>query len=448
MAEDQTGGYPLKKALHLLLALFLTALLSSCVQSLDALFQLPVSKPEYQQLQSEINKRLSLGWEMAYPTTGELRTTMHFADLTGDGAEEAVILLRSTNSSDLSMLAYADNGEAYALLCEYGLTGSAFSRISFDDVNGDGSAEILLGIQHGTEALYTVNLIDISADGTCESLLKSAYTDWYFYDANSDGVDDLLILQNSESSYDATAILYSSTENGMQELGRAPLSVGVTKPEKIVSGKIDETHTVAVVESKYYVDGYIADTLLYRGEHLVNLGYDDERNINTNYLMPFLIAASDCDGDGLIELPQPEEVSLPDGSSFYRIDWYAPSVTGTSSYDYSTYHDLDAGWYIRYPESWRHAVRVNVVTGSNGVRRTTFLTQSGLTLMELRMYPARRSELIPANTETILFTISGNYITAVNPVSDHPSALSIQEIRRLFYIVEDAIQFSAVPEDN
>ena len=57
---------------NLLLALFLTALLSSCVQSVDALFQLPVSKPEYQQLQSEINKRLSLGWEMAYPTTGEL----------------------------------------------------------------------------------------------------------------------------------------------------------------------------------------------------------------------------------------------------------------------------------------------------------------------------------------------------------------------------------------
>ncbi len=438
----------MKKAFQLFLALFFTLMLASCVQSVDDLFQLPVSKPEYQQLQSEINKRLSLGWEMAYPTTGELRTTMHFADLTGDGMDEAIILLRSTASSDLALLAYTDKDDAYTLLGEYDLTGSAFSRISFDDVDGDGSQEILLGIQHGTEALYNADLIDVSPDGECTRLLKSAYTDWYFYDADGDGVDDLLILQNSESSYDATAILYCHDDGSMTERGRAPLSVGVTRPEKIVSGKIDEEHSVGVVESKYYVDGYIADTLLYRSGHLVNLGYDDELSINTNYLMPFLIAASDCDGDGFIELPTPEEVSLPDGSSFYRIDWYAPSASGGSVYDYSTYHDLDAGWYIRYPSEWRYTVRVEALTGSNGVRRTTFLTQDDEKLIELKMYPARRSELIPANTETILFTISGNYIAAVNPTEDQPSALSLKEIKHLFYIAEDAIQFSAVPEDN
>ncbi|MCR4751844.1 MAG: hypothetical protein K5852_06070, partial [Eubacterium sp.] len=99
----------------LLLALFLTG----CVPTVDDLFQLPVPKPEYQELQNEVTQRLGDGWELTYPLGGELRTTMHFADLTGDGRDEGVILLRSSASSQMLILIYADTGSRYEFLTEY-----------------------------------------------------------------------------------------------------------------------------------------------------------------------------------------------------------------------------------------------------------------------------------------------------------------------------------------
>ena len=430
----------MKKILLALFCLGWLLLLSSCVPTVDDLFQLPVSKPEYQDLQNEITRRLGEGWELTYPLGGELRTTMHFADLTGDGRGEGVILLRSSEEARMSILLYADAGERYEYLTEYPLTGSAFSRIAFSDVDGNGDMEVIVGIQYGTEALYNALILDLDGEKKeLNPLLRVPYTDWLLYDADGEGTDELLILQNSDSSNDATAILYSFREGRAAELGRAPLSIGVTRPETIVEGKIGTGDVVAVVESRYYVSGYISDPLIYYKGRFFNLGYDPELKINNNWLMPFLLPADDCDGDGFIELPMPQEVVNGNGSSFYRVDWYGITPSGDTSYDFATYHDTAGSWYLVYPEGWRYGTQVYTRTDSGGVRRTLFADLSGETLLECNLYPARRSNLIPANTETVLFTVNGNYLTVVNPRdSDSAARLSLSDARALLHPIDDA----------
>lgn len=429
----------LKKLKVLIGALLLMLFLAGCVPTVDDLFQLPVPKPEYQELQNEITRRLGEGWELTYPLGGELRTTMHFADLTGDGREEGVILLRASESSNMSIVTYADTGERYEFMTEYLLTGSAFSRIAFNDIDGDGDMEILVGIQYGTEALYNAMLLDLNAEtGELESLLKVPYTDWLVYNADGDENDELLILQNSDSSNDATAILYAFRDGKAVELGRAPLSIGVTKPETIVWGRIQTGEVIAVVESRYYVSGYIADPLIFYKGRFFNMGYDPELKINNNWLMPFLLPAADSDGDGFIELPNPQDVQNNNGSAYYRIDWFALEPFGGTEYEFSTYHDTESGWYLVFPAGWRYNLQIYTRTDSGGVRRTLFADLSGHTLLECNLYPARRSNLIPTNNETVIFTVNGNYLTVVNPRDpDDTERLSLAEARRLLHAVED-----------
>lgn len=423
----------MKKNALLICALLLVFLLAGCFPTTDDLFQLPVSKPEYQELQNEITRRLGEGWELTYPLGGELRTTMHFSDLSGDGKEEGVILLRASESSRMSILLYADAEKGYEFLTEFALSGSAYARIAFDDVDGDGDMEIILGVQYGTEALYNALILDLDLEKKeLTSLLRTPYTDLMLYDADADGVDELLILQNSDSSNDATAFLYSFLGGTAAELGRAPLSIGVTKPEAIVSGKIDSGDVVAVVESRYYVEGYISDPLIYYKNRFFNLGYDPELKINTNWLMPFLLTAGDPDGDGFIELPMPQEVANGNGSAYYRIDWYDVAPSGENSFDFSTYHDIESGWYLLLPQNWNRNLQVYTRTESSGVKRTLFADLFGETLLECNLYPARRSNLIPAKNETVILTVNGNYLTVVNPRdSDGDSRLSLADAREL-----------------
>ena len=429
----------MKKLRVLISVLLLAMLLAGCVPTVDDLFQLPVSKPEYQELQNEITRRLGEGWELTYPLGGELRTTMHFADLTGDGREEGVILLRAAESSNMLILAYANAGGRYELLTEYPLTGNAFSRIAFNDIDGNGDMEILVGIQYGTEALYNAILLDLDPEaGEMEALLKVPYTDWLVYNADGDGNDELLILQNSDSSNDATAILYAFREGKAVELGRAPLSIGVTKPETIVCGRIETGDVVAVVESRYYVSGYISDPLIFYKNRFFNMGYDPELKINNNWLMPFLLPAADADGDGFIELPMPQDVQNNNGSAYYRVDWFGLSPSGETAYDFSTYHDLESGWYLVFPQGWRYNLQVYTRTDSGGVRRTLFADLSGQTLLECNLYPARRSNLIPSNNETVIFTVNGNYLTVVNPRdADDTERLPLADAKRLLHTVDD-----------
>ena len=430
----------MKKLFFMIGALLFTLLLAGCVPTVDDLFQLPVPKPEYQELQNEITRRLDEGWELTYPLGGELRTTMHFADLTGDGREEGVILLRASESSNMSILIYADASERFEFLTEYSLTGNAFSRISFSDIDGDGDMEILVGIQYGTEALYNAMLLDLNPEKKeLESLLKAPYTDWLVYNADGSGADELLILQNSDSSNDATAILYAFRDGEAVELGRAPLSIGVTKPETIVWGRIKTGDVVAVAESRYYVSGYISDPLIYYNGRFFNMGYDPELKINNNWLMPFLLPAADSDGDGFIELPMLQDVQNGNGSTYYRVDWFGIDPTGETDYEFATYHDVESGWYLILPQGWRYNLQVYTRTDSGGVRRTLFADLSGQTLLECKLYPARRSNLIPTNNETVIFTVNGNYLTVVNPRdSESSEKLSLADARQLLRPVDSA----------
>lgn len=446
----------LKKILLFFILLLTTALLSSCIESTGEFFALPISKHEYQNLQSDIGEMLVDGWELATPTTGALRTTMHFSDLTGDGKEDIIVLLRNTNTSELKFLVYTYKDDSYDLYLTQVLKGSAFARIEFCDLTGDGDCEIILGVQYGTEALYNALVYEIVDKDLCEELLNVEFTDLCMYDADGDGCDNLLILQNDESGNDAAAKLFGYKNNNIVELGEAPLSAGVTKPEEIVTGYIKKNIPVAVVESKYYVEGYISDALIYYEGAFSNIGYDETLQINSNYLKPVYIAAGDYDNDGYIELPRPVEISQDGNDTVYRIDWYSVSPEKDSKYDYTTYDCPEDDWYIIFPTDWRYITKIEKSTDSNGASVTSFYRMNSINekivMLTVKKYDQKTAEYI-TDTERTVITRGSEIITVSVPKkSGDTIGITLNEAEDIIYSWEKQNNYKsdaeAIYEEN
>ena len=47
-----------------------------------------------------------------------------------------------------------------------------------------------------------------------------------------------------------------------------------------------------------------------------------------------------------------------------RIDWYAYASDGTKTLAMSTYHNVDDGWYLRLPDSWRDQILITRTAGA------------------------------------------------------------------------------------
>lgn len=446
----------LKKILLLFVLALITALLSSCIESTGDFFSLPISKHEYQNLQSDVGEMLVDGWELATPTTGTLRTTMHFSDLTGDGKEDIIVLLRNTNTSELKFLVYTYKNNSYDHYMTQVLKGSAFARIEFCDLTGDGDSEIVLGIQYGTEALYNAIVYEIVDKDLCEELLNVEFTDLCMYDADGDKIDNLLILQNDESGNDAAAKLFGYENNNIIELGEAPLSAGVTRPEEIVTGYIQKNIPVAVVESKYYVEGYISDALIYYEGEFSNIGYDATLQINSNYLKPIYIAAGDHDNDGFIELPRPVDISRDRNDAIYRIDWYSVSPDKDSEYDYTTHDCPEDDWYIIFPTDWRYIIRIERSTDKNGVSVTSFYRNAGenekIVMLTVKKYSPDTAEYI-TDAERTVITRGNEIITVSVPKkSGDTIGITLNEAEDIIYSWEEKNNYKsdaeAIYEEN
>ena len=100
---------------------------------------------------------------------------------------------------------------------------------------------------------------------------------------------------------------------------------------------------------------------------LVNILLSDVTGVSSE-IAPFCsLYPEDINGDGVTEVPHPE--SIPAWGNVAeepcrRIDWYAYASDGTKTLAMSTYHNVDDGWYLRLPDSWRDQILITRTAGA------------------------------------------------------------------------------------
>lgn len=319
--------------------------------SVEELFALPRIAEEYTGLVQELDTLIAQGYEYASPTGGQNIQSVQMVDLDGDGAQEALAFFRmSSDEKPLKIFIFRLEEDTYRRYCTIESSGSAVDSVYYQDLNGDGRRELIVGWRISTDvqtvAAYTVGREPVA-------LMSSGYTKFVLQDLNDDGIPSLMVLRTDGESQ-SVAEFYGWQDEQMGVTYRCVLSSTMASLNRgsMVSGRIS-SETPALFLTGVDEQGVaVTDILVFRQElGLVNLAVTGSSGVSAAVYPYRQLSPQDIDGDGCIEIPCPESTWLAEQSDG-MVRWMHCGEYGELTQTARTYHSLTCGWYFSIPESW------------------------------------------------------------------------------------------------
>ncbi len=317
---------PAKRAAALFLALFTFACLTGCMTaSVDELYSLPQVSEEYMQLQDLIAERVDAGSAYAAPTGGSNRQSVQLRDLDGDGTAEALaFLVDESRTPTVCVYRQGENGNYYPFVIITGY-GSAVASVDYADLTGDGSAELIIVWQGaGDIRLLTVHSLGGADQADQRELLSVDCTDFLVCDLTGDGVDDLMDLHLSDGQ--STLDLYDLTGE-TPVYSSAAFSAGITAVARSASSRLADGTAAVFVESELGSEGLVTDVFTAPEGQLQNITMTPLGRSNT--LRPDGLYAADLNDDGALELPMGGDSEI---LQWYSLDAYGGMTPALASF--------------------------------------------------------------------------------------------------------------------
>lgn len=351
----------MRRIIMLAAALLSAALLGGCAFSAGAeeLYRLPGLPPEYASLEARLNELQAAGAEHIAPASGSNLQSVQMVDLDGDGTQEAIAFFRRTGDEKPTKIyifrAAGEEYEPYALIEG---TASSIWSVSYADLDGDGSRELLIGYR----TLSDVQMLAVYAlrGGEAELIFSSPYLRYAARDLDGDGVQELVLLRS-----DANAYCYADccAWDGAQYAITATQGLSVTAGElQRVTGGVLSGGESALFITGVTSGGYaVTDVLAVRSGELCNLVCSEESGRSSAVSRFLQQYPADIDDDGVTELPEADAFLTrgEDDEVFYAIRWLRFAIDGSSTLALRTFSEQRDGWTLDLPEQWDSSIRVS-----------------------------------------------------------------------------------------
>ena len=363
-----------KKCILLLAGLALAAVLSGCTvfdSSVEQLFTLPRMAPEYTGLSQQLDSLISQGYEYASPSGGRNIQSVQRVDLEDDGRQEALVFLRrSADEKPLKIMVYRlDGDDSYSLLCTIESSGTAVDSVYYQDLNGDGRQELIVGWRISAD-VQTLAAYSIEPEPV--ALMSCGYSRFSIQDLNGDGAPSLLVIR-ADGELGPVAEFYGWQEEQMGVSYRCRLSSSMTALNRgsVVTGMADRDTPAVFITGVDTTSMAVTDILIYRPEAgLVNVALDKTSGVSAAVYPYRQLAPQDIDGDGVTEIPCPLGDSAAEQTDGL-VSWMSWQSDGRFQQTAKTYHSLSSGWYFTIPASW-WSWEVDAVTG--GIQNESQMT--------------------------------------------------------------------------
>lgn len=256
--------------------------------------------------------------------------------------------------------------DSYELASIIESSGTAIDSIYYEDLTGDGRKELIVGWKISSD-VQTVTVYDMRPGPV--QLMQSNYTRLSFQELNGDGIPSLLLLRTN-SDNQPVAEFCSWQEGALSVSHRCTLSSTMAELNQgsVVTGKLDQD-TPAVFITGINSQGIaVTDILVWQEDAgLVNAALDRSTGLSTATAPYRQLMPQDINGDGITELPRPDssvsDTKQADGMVFW--EQYRPDGLVTVE---RTYHCLSGGWYFILPEDWTGDV--TALTSDAGIGET------------------------------------------------------------------------------
>lgn len=359
-------------ALAMLMVLLCMTMTGCFFKAADELYCLPRQSEEYNDLQAAINTvMLQMHADYAAPISGSNQQAVQLADLDGDGSDEAVAFLKTEGELPLKLVVFQKQGEDYHQIAMVESDGSNFSSVEYLQLDGKAGMEILVGRQIGDQVPQSMGVYALQESRMVE-LMSTTYQEYTTADLDLDGLSDIVVLRYDSEEQHGVVERYC-TRNGMLE--RDPevlMSNSVDAVKRIITGYVQPGVPAIFVASVYQDTSILTDIFAVQNHVLINVTAQTEDNVPAPTVRNYFVYATDIDGDGVMELPDPQQLPYfgrEGDNGNYIIHWYNISLDGQRTDKLTTYHNYSGGWYLILPDWWGDKITVtrgNELSGAVG----------------------------------------------------------------------------------
>lgn len=371
--------------LFCLLAAMAVSLSGCFLDPAENLYAIPKQSSDYYELQSAIEKVMPEGATYCPPAAGDNQQAVQLADLDGDEKDEAIVYLKTTGSTPLSVCIFGKREGKYTLLAKVDFAGSSFDHVEYVQIDGAPGSELVVGRQISDQVAQTLGVYALRGD-TLQELLTANYSEFITTDLDADGCRDVVILRADTEQVDV-AEYYHWKEDQLLREREASLTTAITAVRRIITGKMCEGVPAVFVASEFGEGTIVTDIFGLRGGDFVNLTHSDENATGVKTVRDYYVYSNDIDSDGLIELPRLIAMRelKDDETSKNRslICWYNLYPNGSEKIKCLTYHNYSTGWYLEIPQQWQEELAVTRTAVYGTTLGYRFLLTDGSTTTEL-----------------------------------------------------------------
>ena len=351
----------LKRLAAIVLAALLFTVLTGCdILSLESsnLLAAPKLEGDMQPVQQALEDAVGENITLKYASSGEYRSAFILKDLNVDGQNEAIALYSvisdSTVTLHINLISYKDG--KWKSKGDLNVVGTDVESVSFADLNGDGTLEIIVGwIIYGSVDKQ-VGVYNFSGETLTQRAMEN-YTDYITTDLNSDSINELTVISLNSTEKMSSIRSFSLSTDGVVEIGAALLDGGVSSYSKPILSTLSDG-TPAVYIDAVKGSGMLTEIVWFEGGSLKSL-YDQVKLETSKTYRTSLISSRDFDGDGTVDIPLLELLksteSLIEADKVYITNWCSFSKKGPTLLA-STFMNYSDGYCLTIPESWKEKI--------------------------------------------------------------------------------------------
>lgn len=351
-----------------LLCALLALGLSGCLfKPVNALYTLPQQPPEYDALQSELDRLLATGMQYSAPASGDNLQAVQMADLTGDGVDEVLVFLKASGEKPLQVYIYEKQGGQYENIAVLTSSGSSFDRVDYVQLDGAPGLEIILGTQVSAQVLQSLHAYTLQSGGAAE-LLSTNYFRYTTADLDADGVEELVSFRSGEADQPGVAERFVCDGGQLVPAGQANLSQPLEADgiARLLCGYVQEGLCGVFAASRLPEGGLVTDVFALWDDVFTNIALQEG---SAGTAREGEIFGMDIDDDGFVELPSVQylqKLENQDTRTYYLVDWYNLDADGGKHTKLATYYNVESGWYLKLPPAWRGKVLVHYGEDESG----------------------------------------------------------------------------------
>ena len=353
----------MKKKAIMILLLAAVLLLSGCMRTVGEMYRIPKRSDAYNALQLAVDEAM-LGMSYCAPISGENRQTIQIADLDGDGISEYVLFAKSTEEKPLRIMVFRNDHGSFVHTDTVECNGTAFDRVEYVDMDGEGGMEIVIGRQLSDQVIRSASVYTFQ-DNELIQMVSVNYTKLMTVDLDGDNISELFLLRPGQTDGDVgIAELYRVRDGVMERYNEAAMSQPAEKLKRMIVGKLDGGKPAVYAASAVDENSLVTDAYtIYEGK-LVNVALLNKTGTDVKTMRNFYVYADDIDKDSVIELPSliPMKArrSMDPVDAHQLIRWYAMTPEGEEVDKMYTYHNFVDGWYLQLDSAWANRLYVEM----------------------------------------------------------------------------------------